>query len=214
VLYVADLPASVRFYRLLGYAEQIRGEDDEWRYAYVRCAGLGLLLASGAAPEQPPTGPVTLYLQVHDADAVAAVLRDAAITPEHLGYPDHAPGGELKVVDPDGYVLLLGQVTGAPPTGYEPADDPQARASVLRRAAVAARRRGAAPAHCQVPASGGTPCQLEAEVKLADSWGDSVWACLPHGEEFMINAPAAFLANEDSEGIAGYLRRRGDRIVT
>src|SRR4051794_16030782 len=114
VLYVTDLARSARFYQLLGYAEQASGQDSEWAYRYLKTGACGLLLAAGTTVARQ-TGPVTLYLQVHDADAVAGELRAAGVPVEHLGHPDHAPGGELKVTDPDGYVLLLGQVTGAPP---------------------------------------------------------------------------------------------------
>jgi predicted enzyme related to lactoylglutathione lyase len=202
VLYVTDLARSARFYQLLGYAEQASGQDSEWAYRYLKTGACGLLLAAGTTVARQ-TGPVTLYLQVHDADAVAGELRAAGVPVEHLGHPDHAPGGELKVTDPDGYVLLLGQVTGAPPAQ----GSSETSSSVLQRAAEATRRRGTPVPRCQIPTRDGA-CAREAEVKLADSWGDSVWACLPHGEEVMLHAGAVFLATEDSEGVAAYLRRR------
>ncbi|HEX8629602.1 MAG TPA: VOC family protein [Catenuloplanes sp.] len=208
VLYVADLTTAKSFYEVLGYREQIAGDDEDWQYAYLKCGDFGLLLASGGAPAGPQAGPVVLYLQVHNADAAHAALRGAGASVEHLGYPDHAPGGELKVVDPDGHGLMLGQVTGVPPADRVATDGSQDRSSVLRRAADAARRRGLAPPRCQLPDTGGRSCPEPAEVKLADSWGDSVWGCLPHAEDLMINTRAAFLANEDSDGIAAYLRRR------
>jgi hypothetical protein len=209
VLYVTDVPDSVRFYALLGFVEQVAGTDAQWRYSYLKCDALGLLLAGGGMPSHGgDAGPVTLYLQVVDVAAMVEALREAGVPVEHLGYPDHAPGGEAKVVDPDGFGVMLGQVTGMVPAGDLNRTDPQRRPSVLRRAAAAARQRGAAPQRCQVAATGGGSCDADAEVKLADSWGDTVWACLRHGEEIIINAPAAFLASEASEGIAAYLRRR------
>jgi catechol 2,3-dioxygenase-like lactoylglutathione lyase family enzyme len=211
VIYVADLPSSVRFYELLGLSQQASGDDGEWSYTYLKCGPVGLLLAAGATAVHTPDGPVTLYLQVLDADAISACLTEGGVQVEHLGYPDHAPGGELKVADPDGHVVLLGQVSGAPPAGHVPADDPHARASVLRRSAEAARRRGLPPQPCQIPVSSGGPCGSAAEVKLTDSWGDSVWACLPHAEEVMVNVPSAFVANEDADGLTSYVRRRGHR---
>lgn len=207
MLYVADLATSIRFYEALGYRQQASGDDDDWQYAYLKCGGLGLLLASGATPGEP-AGPVVLYLVVHDADAVQAALLGAGAPVEHLGYPDHAPGGELKAVDPDGHGVMLGQVTGVAPANRVDGDNPDNRSSVLRRAAAAARRRGLAPPRCQLPTTGGGACAAAAEVKLADSWGDSTWACMPHAEDLMINARAAFLAIEDSDGIAAFVRRR------
>ena len=44
----------------------------------------------------------------------------------------------------------------------------------------------------------GQPCPAPADVKLADSWGDSTWTCLSHAEEIMLNARGAFIASEDS----------------
>jgi predicted enzyme related to lactoylglutathione lyase len=202
VLYVTDLAASVEFYRLLGYTELTSGQDSEWTFSYLKTVTTGLLLAAG--PTVPrPAGPVTLYFQVGDADAVSRELDAAGVPVEHLGYPDHAPGGELKVTDPDGYALLLGQVTGAPPVDRTSSPS----TSVLQRAAEATRRRGIPVPRCQIPTRDGA-CPKEAEIKLADSWGDSVWACLAHGEEVMLHAGAVFLATEDSEGVAAYLRRR------
>ncbi len=41
-------------------------------------------------------------------------------------------------------------------------------------------------------------------MKLADSAGDSVWACLPHAEEILVTVPAAFIASHDDRGIAAF----------
>jgi hypothetical protein len=45
-------------------------------------------------------------------------------------------------------------------------------------------------------------------VKLADSLGDSVWACLKHAEQILVTVPAAFIASYDDRGIAAFLGRR------
>jgi hypothetical protein len=37
VLYVADLPTSAAFYELLGYRQLTSGNDDDWRYTYLKC---------------------------------------------------------------------------------------------------------------------------------------------------------------------------------
>jgi hypothetical protein len=46
-------------------------------------------------------------------------------------------------------------------------------------------------------------------MKLADSEGGTVWACLPHAEEILVTVPGAFIASQDGQGIAGFLSRRG-----
>src|SRR6266568_3888216 len=65
--------------------------------------------------------------------------------------------------------------------------------------------RGGAPQACQVTGRDGGRCPNQAEVKLADSLGDSVWACLPHAEDILVTVPAAFIASHDDRGIAVFL---------
>lgn len=205
VVYVTDTALSVRFCALLGFAEQVSGTADEWRYSYLACGPSSILLAAGGSVWSDEQGPILLYLRLIDVEAARRALEEAGHAVEHLGYPDHAPGGELKVLDPDGHGLLLGQVTGAPPADRGVTED---HTNVLVRAAEAARRRGVTAHRCQFPLAIDQPCPAPADVKLADSWGDSTWTCLPHAEEIMLNARGAFIASEDSEGLGVYLRRR------
>jgi hypothetical protein len=207
VVYVTDTNLSMGFYALLGFVEQASGRDDEWHWAYVKSGEVGLLLAGGGSVWTTDPGPLLLYFRFADVGAVQRTLEEAGVAVEHLGYPDHAPGGELRVLDPDGHALLLGQVTGLPPADLEAADRKAQRASILVRAAESARRRGTRQ-RCQFPIARDRPCPAPADVKLADSWGDASWVCLPHAEEIMLNATGVFIANEDSEGLAPYLRRR------
>lgn len=65
--------------------------------------------------------------------------------------------------------------------------------------------RGGAPQACQVTGRDGRRCPGQAEVKLADSLGDSTWACLPPAEEILVSMPAAFIASHDDRGIAVFL---------
>lgn len=54
----------------------------------------------------------------------------------------------------------------------------------------------------------GAEASAGAEVKLADSWGDTVWGCMAHAEEALLNARGAFLASEDGLGLGPFLRAR------
>jgi hypothetical protein len=101
---------------------------------------------------------------------------------------------------------MVGQITGTPPADRVPSADD--RHSILARAAAAARNRGVDGYRCQFPTGGGRMCAEPAQVKMADSWGDSAWTCLKHAEELMINAKGVFVAVEDSEGLSPYLHRR------
>ncbi|MEU4565559.1 GAF domain-containing protein [Micromonospora sp. NPDC023956] len=91
------------------------------------------------------------------------------------------------------------------------------RAEAEQRAAasaeLAARMRAAAatqaakphPEHCQL---GGAPgCTAPAEIKIADSWGDSAWGCPTHVEEAILNVRSVFIASEELGGLSAYLNR-------
>ncbi|WDZ83849.1 GAF domain-containing protein [Micromonospora cathayae] len=73
------------------------------------------------------------------------------------------------------------------------------------RAAAAAQAATPRPGQCQL---GGSPgCTEPAEIKIADSWGDSAWGCPSHVEEAILNVRSVFIANEELGGLAAYLHR-------
>ncbi|MCZ7438186.1 GAF domain-containing protein [Micromonospora sp. WMMC241] len=73
------------------------------------------------------------------------------------------------------------------------------------RAAAAAQATRPRPERCQLGGADG--CEAAAEIKLADSWGDSAWGCPLHVEEAIINVRSVFIANEELGGLAAYLNR-------
>ena len=82
------------------------------------------------------------------------------------------------------------------------------RFSLLKEAAALVEARGGTTATCQVNDIHRMPCEKKAEVKLADSEGDTVWACPAHAEERLVTVPGAFITSQDGQGIAGFLSRR------
>jgi GAF domain-containing protein len=75
------------------------------------------------------------------------------------------------------------------------------------RQATAAHRRVPHPTECQLGGMG-TPCRRPAEIRVADSWGDSAWGCATHAEEAIVHVRNAFVASEDLGGLAAYVERR------
>jgi GAF domain-containing protein len=73
------------------------------------------------------------------------------------------------------------------------------------RAAAATHTAAPHPEHCQL--GGTTGCTAPAELKLADSWGDSAWGCTNHVEEAILNVRSVFIASEELGGLAAYLNR-------
>jgi GAF domain-containing protein len=82
----------------------------------------------------------------------------------------------------------------------------RARLAAQLREAADAGRRQEHPATCQL---GGPSrrCGRPAEVKVADGWGDSAWACLQHAENLVLEVSGIFLADENLSGLGAYFKR-------
>jgi catechol 2,3-dioxygenase-like lactoylglutathione lyase family enzyme len=203
--YVRDLDVSREFYELLGFREHSTGRSPASGWCYLHLDGHYVLLATTRPPLDLPQLPLLFYFFFDDVEAVAAALQTAGRTAVHLGYPPHAAGGEIKVLDPDGNTVLLGQRERSP-LQAPPAEQTGPWFSLREEAAAMIQARGG-PAHsCQVNGTGPAQCQAKAEVKLADTSGISVWACLAHAEEALLSVHGAFIASPDDEGLAGFLR--------
>ncbi|SDG84504.1 GAF domain-containing protein [Lentzea fradiae] len=63
---------------------------------------------------------------------------------------------------------------------------------------------GEHPLVCELGLSG--PCDKPVEVKVADPWGDSAWACIHHAENVIITERSTFIADQNLNGLARYLR--------
>jgi catechol 2,3-dioxygenase-like lactoylglutathione lyase family enzyme len=213
VCYVKDLDRARRFYELFGYAELRSGGDDDngARWCYLQCGEHTLLLAYVQPPLIQVELPLLLYLYVDELAAIQQRFADAGHPVELVGYPDHAPGGEARTQDPDGNVVLFGQRVAVAGEVHVGGTGDAARFSLIQEAAAAVSRRGGAPATCQVSSTDGSPCLRPADVKLADPWGDTVWACLAHADEALIDARSAFIATEDGHGLGPWLRQRRGR---
>ena len=73
------------------------------------------------------------------------------------------------------------------------------------RAAAAVQATTPHPEHCRL--GGTTGCTEPAEVKIADSWGDSAWGCTAHVEEAIINVRSVSIASEELGGLAADVNR-------
>ena len=202
--YVHDIDASRAFYGLLGLVEHSSGTAGDSAWSVMAHEGVSVLLAATGAALDIPALPVLFYFFYDDVQAVVGVLEEAGVSVIRTGHPPHALGGEVKVLDPDGNTVLLGQ-RERPASGARAEDEGLIRFSILAEAAALVTARGGAPHGCQARGPAGGRCPEQAEVKLADSLGDSAWLCLPHAEEVLVIVPAAFIASHDGRGLAGFL---------
>ena len=125
--HVADVERSICFYELLGLQVENRmQEDGRTNWASVRKEGASLMLAAASDPGTPEQQAILFYLYCPDVSALRAHLLANGVADggEFCGgpgpnggrsvvfeatHPDYMPKGELRVADPDGYCLLIGQ---------------------------------------------------------------------------------------------------------
>jgi catechol 2,3-dioxygenase-like lactoylglutathione lyase family enzyme len=204
--YVRDLDRSRRFYAALGFEERSIGSNDRAAWSSLHHGDHSVLLVTMTPGLDIPALPLLLYFYVDDLAAATARLEETGATVAHVGYPPHVPGGEARTTDPDGNTILLGQ-REAPP--QVPRDDPEHRFSLLREAAALARQLADPDSTCQIGNRRGEPCPRPAEVKLADTWGSTAWACLPHADETLVAVRSVFLASHDEDSsLDEYLAQR------
>jgi catechol 2,3-dioxygenase-like lactoylglutathione lyase family enzyme len=178
VTYVKDIETSRAFYELLGFREQSAGKAATSAWSALRHDELSVLLASTKPTLGVPPLPLLFYFFYEDLDAVVGVLGQAGVQFIRTGHPPHALGGEVKVLDPDGNTVLLGQQERSASQAPAGEDEESVRFSLLREAAAVVSSRGNASHACQVTDPASKPCPNQAEVKLADSLGDKAWVCL------------------------------------
>lgn len=114
-LHAQDLDVSAAFYRLLGF-EQIaavggRGQAQWW--CYLASGSAKLMLAAASAPIDADEQAALLYMYSDDVHGLQRDLEKSGVK-SRLDRPAHMPNGELRVEDPDGYVILIGQQAPAP----------------------------------------------------------------------------------------------------
>jgi predicted enzyme related to lactoylglutathione lyase len=205
--YVRDIDAARAFYELLGFQQLLDGRADSSAWSVMQHGELSVLLAYTRPRLDIPPLPLLFYFYFDDLEIVTDRLGAAGVPVTRTGHPPHALGGEVKVLDPDGNTVLLGQRERS--ASQAPSDDDTSeRFSLLREAAAMVSEHGGTAAACQVHTFDHLPCPHQAEVKLADSGGDVAWVCLTHADEILMTVPAAFIASQGEHGIAEFLSRR------
>jgi len=107
----ADLQRSVDFYKLLGLEVRgsLRNSSGELRWVDLACQQAQLMLSHASDPVIPSQQAVLFYLYSPDLIALREHLLASGVKVSPITYPDYMPKGEIRVEDPDGYVLLIGQ---------------------------------------------------------------------------------------------------------
>ena len=108
--HVADMQRSIEFYRQLGFQVMHKYEPEgQLRWAHLRSGGADLMLSAALEPVNPAAQAVLFYLYVPGVAAFREQLAGRGLKVGELQYFYFAKDGEFRIVDPDGYVLLVGQ---------------------------------------------------------------------------------------------------------
>lgn len=123
--HVADVERSIAFYAHLGFRVQSRREHaGRTVWAWLQSGPAALMLTAASEPVDPRAQAILLYMYSRDVAALRARLLAAGLTdggtftgaPLPISsavfeptLPDYMPEGEIRVADPDGYCLLIGQ---------------------------------------------------------------------------------------------------------
>ena len=111
--HVADVQRSIAFYAGLGFAVANRlvpegAATPTW--AWLESEKANLMLGAASDPIDATRQGVLFYLYFDDIRQTHAALLDLGYAPGPLAYPFYMPGGEFRLQDPDGYVLMLAQI--------------------------------------------------------------------------------------------------------
>ena len=110
-VHVADVERSLDFYRLLGFEVVSRWPcDGRPGAAFIKSGNAKMLLAPADAPIDPSAQAALVYMHAADVAALRRKLTAVGITVTDVTHPDYMPNGEIGVVDPDGYCVLIGQL--------------------------------------------------------------------------------------------------------
>lgn len=110
-VHVADLERSIAFYQKLGLeVESTAANEAEMVWAHLKHGDARIMLALASERVDHRAQAVLFYLYSADVAPLREDLRGHGIPVGPIAYPDHMPFGEIRVTDPDGYVLLIGQL--------------------------------------------------------------------------------------------------------
>jgi len=108
---VVDVEDSVAFYRHLGFSLQEEAKyRDRLSWALLRSGDAEIMFEGTHGPSDPDRQRVLFYLYSHDLAALRDQLLAAGIDAGQIEDGSPGPRGEMRVTDPDGYVLMIAQI--------------------------------------------------------------------------------------------------------
>ena len=111
--HVADVERSIHFYSGLGFNVEnsvVPEGKTSPVWAWLESEDANLMVGLASAPVDASQQAVLFYLYFDDIVHTRETLLSLGYEPGDIKYPFYMPGGECRLEDPDGYVLMLAQV--------------------------------------------------------------------------------------------------------
>ena len=89
--------------------DSLRAPAGEMQWVHLASAQADLMFARESEPVIASQRAVLFYLYSPALIALQAHLVECGVKVSSITYPDYMPKGEIRVDDPDGYCLLIGQ---------------------------------------------------------------------------------------------------------
>ena len=111
MVHVADVQGTVDFYKLMGLEVRgsLRNPSGELQWVYLACQRAEVMFVRADEPVIASQQGVLFYLYSAELIALREHLLASGVKVSAIKYPDYMPKGEIRVDDPDGYCLLIGQ---------------------------------------------------------------------------------------------------------
>lgn len=108
--HVLDVPRSIEFYQKLGFSTRNKLEaGGQLVWAWMENGKAHLMLSRSSGVINSSEQAVLFCMYAPDVAAYRAGLIERGIKAGAITYPPYMPEGEIRIEDPDGYVLLVGQ---------------------------------------------------------------------------------------------------------
>jgi hypothetical protein len=109
--HAANVQRSVDFYQQLGMEKRgsLRNPAGELQWVHLACEQAHLMVTRASEPVIASQQAVLFYLYSPDLIALREHLLTSGVKVSPITYPEYMPKGEIRIDDPDGYCLLIGQ---------------------------------------------------------------------------------------------------------
>jgi predicted enzyme related to lactoylglutathione lyase len=111
--HVADVERSIAFYADLGFTVQntvVPSGKTAPSWARLESEKATLMIGTASGSIDHTQQAILFYLYFDNIKEARAALVARGRRPSEITYPFYMPGGECRLEDPDGYVLMLAQI--------------------------------------------------------------------------------------------------------